>query len=569
MIILDSLTKIDSNGSFRIKDFHRGHLSLKTNTKVHVVFLPGRKENPEPRLSELIISPIPFESWQYLTRVNAKAINRPGVLSKIVTALCEQDLKILYSASGPFENGRHQRIEFIIDASPFYIKYSGLQLEGKMRDYLILSDLEVWLKGIMIEDLLFDEKRARLKVRPMESFRRTFAAYKKFEDAKDYPNPEKSDKPIGIYNGNITLPGNIRQAIGPNVQDIMLNSDTKDRMLRGIIFQPTVGCTYVRVVHKDEPNALARIAELLAKYFQIVTSLTRIRETSHFADIEFMLFNREYPRAEDEETRRLLAEDILSSTDLDQYEIKVGYPKNPGDSRLIPQPPRQTGMIHNANLGTELRPLEKELMRKNAYGIAKYKEEYYRQNAISSDNFYTFRRSHRVYEACRELRARLIDKDLDYSRIFVSFSSCSRELFNQARTVLEEYKLNIITAKPHASKPLMPNEIIDKIGSCFGFIGLWQNDMQLESNGFSPMLSWELGIAQGLGLPVRVFPHKNLRPEVLEPHVNMHKQDFAQAFSEEEFNDILKQFTPSFIADVQAYERGRLLNGPNLFSRTN
>lgn len=569
MIILDSLTKIDSNGSFRIKDFHRGHLSLKTNTKVHVVLLPRRKENPEPSLSELIISPIPFESWQHLTRVNAKAINRPGVLSKIVTALCKQGVKILYSASGPLENGRHQRIEFIIDASPFYKKYPGLQLEGKMKDYLILSDLEVWLKGIMIEDLLFDDKRARLKVRPMESFRRTHAAYKKFKETDHYPNPERSEEPIGVYDGNITLPANIMNAIGSNVQGIMLNSDTKDRMLRGLIFQPSVGCTYVRVVHNDEPNALARIAELLSKYFQIVTSLTRIRESSHHADIEFMLFHREYPRAEDEQARRLLAEDILSSTDLNSYEIKVGYPKSPGDSRLIPQPPRQSGIIHNANFETELRPVEKELMSKNAYGIVKHKEDFYRQHAISSDNFFTFRSSLRIYEACRELRARMIDHDLDYSRIFVSYPSCSRDLFNKARKVLEEYRLNIITAKPIGSKPLMPNEVIDKIRSCFGFIGLWQENLQLESNGFSPMLPWELGIAQGLGLPVRVFPHNSMRPEFLESHVNMHKQNFAQVFSDEEFIDILKQFTPSFIADVQAYERGRLLNGPNLFSRTN
>jgi hypothetical protein len=208
-------------------------------------------------------------------------------------------------------------------------------------------------------------------------------------------------------------------------------------------------------------------------------------------------------------------------------------------------------------------------MRKNAYGIAKHKEDYYRQNAITSENFYTFRQSLRVYEACRELRARLIDHDLDYSRIFVSYSACSRDLFNKARTVLEECKLNVITAEHHDSKSLMPNEVIDKISSCFGFIGLWQNDMILDSNGFSPMLAWDLGIAQGLGLPVRVFPHKSLKPDVLEPHMSMHKQNFAQVFSAEEFNDLLKQSTPSFIADVQAYERGRLLNGPNLFSRTN
>lgn len=569
MIILDSLTMIDKNGSLRIKDFHRGHLSLKTNTNVDIVLLPGREENPKPKLSELIISPIPFESWQYLTRVNARAFNRPGVLSKMVTALCMQSVKILYNASGPLENGRHQRIEFIIDAAPFYKKFLGQQPEGKMKDYLILSDLEVWLKGLMIEDLLFDDKRARLKVRPMESFRRTFAAYRKFSNDKDFPKPERSIEPVMIYNGNITLPDNIKRAIGTDIQALMLNSDTKDRMLRGLIFQPADGCTYIRVVHNDKPNALADISGLLARYFQIVTSLTRIRESSRFADIEFMLFNQDYSRASDEDRRRLLAEDILSNRSLNDYEIKVGYPESPGVSRLILRIPRQSGVIQNAGIVAELRPLERDIMRKNAYSVVKHKEDYYRQNAISSEEFHSFRRYLRVYEACRELRSRLIDHELDYSRIFISHSFGSLNDLSEVRAALEEHKLNTITVDVNASGASMHSEIKEKIASCFGFIGIWQKNPSSESHDLSPSLAWELGIAQGLGLPVRVFPHKDLSSKNLEHQRRINEQIFTESYSDGNLAHIINKLLPSFIAETQAFERDRLLKGPNLFSRTN
>lgn len=326
MLILGSMLSI-SGGVLNIPDYHRGHLSLKSGTAVTIVYLPGKEGNPYPRLAEMIISPIAFRSWEHLTRINTRVANRPGVLRKLMVALAEADLDILCHASGPLENGRFQRVEFLVDAEQFYQRFERLKSVNKNPEPYILFELERWLKSLLINDLCFDGQRARLKVRPMEAFRRAWRAYRKMMMNDDHDRPIKG---YGVINrGSLRLPETIITRMGSN-PCIMLNSDTKDRMLRASLLDESDSCTFLRVVHRDIPGSSSRICSSLSNEFQIVTSLSRIKSQGEASDFEFILYSPRYNTDNDEIKRRSIIESLLSVHDLRDLEIHVSYPDEIG-----------------------------------------------------------------------------------------------------------------------------------------------------------------------------------------------------------------------------------------------
>ena len=129
-----------------------------------------------------------------------------------MSALDHAKIHILYHASGPLENGRLQRIEFLVDARQYYSRFKELNCDRKLKDYHVLSQLEIWLKSLMVEVLDFDDSRMRLKVRPMETFQRTWRAYNLFLRDADYPEPILDYAEIN--NGWIDIPQKILSEFG-------------------------------------------------------------------------------------------------------------------------------------------------------------------------------------------------------------------------------------------------------------------------------------------------------------------------------------------------------------------
>jgi hypothetical protein len=508
MLILGSSSYVD-NGILIIPDYHRGHLSLKSGTDVTIAYLPGKPSNPYPTLSEIIISPISFKSWQYMTRVNSRVVNRPGVLRKLMHALAEEDLDILYHASGPLENGRFQRIEFLVDAHEYYTRFERLKTVNKDPDPYILFELERKLKSLLINELCFDGQRARLKVRPMEAFRRAWKAYRMMLMNDEQSRPLKGIETI--EKGSLRLPNLIIDRTGSNF-NIMLNSDTKDRMLRAIVLDEPSRCTFLRVVHNDRPGSSARICSSLSSEFQIVTTLSRIKRQGGSSDFEFMLYSPRYAKAEDEVRRRGIIESLLSDQDLQDLDIRVSYPEEIGSVGPEPHAPEATTEINEQSS-----PLP----------------------------------------------------EIDHCRIFASYPYAFERLYK----VLEEYLLGqgfeVVTGKGIDGRAAFRDTIIERINSCHGFVGIWKFDESLGPIKFSPWLSWELGIAQANGMPVRICPHEAMSTGDFMPHRTILPDINMPPFSDIDFRNYLADNLKTLKESAQNYEWSRKSKGFNQYSQTN
>jgi hypothetical protein len=566
MLILGSSNYVD-NGILIIPDYHRGHLSLKSGTDVTIAYLPGKPSNPYPTLSEIIISPISFKSWQYMTRVNARVVNRPGVLRKLMHALAEEDLDILYHASGPLENGRFQRIEFLVDAHKYYTGFERLKTVNKDPDPYILFELERKLKSLLINELCFDGQRARLKVRPMEAFRRAWKAYRMMLMNDEQSRPLKG---IGtIEKGSLRLPNLIIDRIGSNF-NIMLNSDTKDRMLRAIVLDEPSRCTFLRVVHNDKPGSSARICSSLSSEFQIVTTLSRIKRQGGSSDFEFMLYSPRHAKAEDEVRRRGIIESLLSDQDLQDLDILVSYPEEIGSVGPEPHAPEATTEINEQSSPLpEICPIEKDLMRKSANSILKQRIDYFYKQATTTDKVDISLNSRLAEQACRELLCLQGDHEIDHCRIFASYPYAFERLYK----VLEEYLLGqgfeVVNGKGIDGRAAFRDTIIERINSCHGFVGIWKFDESLGPIKFSPWLSWELGIAQANGMPVRICPHEAMSTGDFMPHRTILPDINMPPFSDIDFRNYLADNLKTLKESAQNYEWSRKSKGFNQYSQTN
>ena len=571
LLILDTLTKVE-NGKVRVEDFHRGHLSLKTGTILTVVALPGHN-TPLPNLTKLTLSPISFESWECLTRINARVVNRPGVLRKLMLALAHANVNILYHASGPLENGRFQRIEFLVDAKKYYNRFSDLKCDRKVKDYHVLSQLEIWLKSLMVEVLDFDDSRMRLKVRPMETFRRTWRAYNLFNREAEYPEPILDY--VDIQNGWVELPQKILSDFGDQPCNLMLNSDTKDRLLKGLLFKSYDLVTYLRVTFFHIPGASAEICAALAEYFHFVTSLTRIQEQGRVCSVELMLYSSDLKNPTQETQRRQVIETVLSRHGFKKFNIQVSYPSNlRGVDPRSHKPKSHPESLTNIQKTLNICPEESHLFKKSAINILRERIDNFQLLMVSdesktSDQFATPITSRFAAEACLELLSRQGEQELSHSRVFVSFPFTFKNLFEEVKVALEKKGMVVITGEEPSGKTAFREIIVDRICSCYGFIGIWKYEERLGPVKFSPWMSWELGIAQSCKMPVRIFPHEEMTHDQFFPHRAILPEFHMPPFTELDFSSYVNRMIVDFIDDVRLFSRSSLHNGPNKYSHTN
>ena len=570
MLILDTFTVL-KDGKMKIPTYHRGHLSLMTGTKATIVYLPGQKKNSSLSISELIITPIDFKSWQYLTRINARLINKPGLVRKLLAALAAKDIELLYHAVGPLENGQLLRVEFLVDARLYYNDcqvHRTLKGTKENADFYILSELEIWLKSLLIEYLDWDGGRARLKVRPMESFRNAWETFKEYRDNDD----QRSEKGTATINqGSLELPEDICKLIPLATNKILFLSDSKDRMLRGILLNPLDSCTYLRVEHDDETSSSAKITDALSIGFIIFTSLSRVRTQGKRSMIEFMLYSPEYPLLYHEDERKKLVNVLLAKPSLKELDLRISYPPNVGaiGPELLPPNEPEENVAYVPAISA-LVPLEKELMAESSRKILVDKMNFHHQLTSATDVGVALN-SKKLYSACRELLSKLGQQKLDQGIIFVSYPFQFDKLFAILENFLLSLRYKVITGKDIDSGEAYRKDIISRIKSSHGFIGIWKLDENADSIKFSPWLSWELAIAQSCEIPARIFPHENLdlNDPAFKPHRRILPEVNMTPFSDCEFHSYVEDRLRSFQDEVQAFEHKSLQGGPNSFSSTN
>jgi hypothetical protein len=568
MLILDSIAALN-DGRIYLPFYHRGHLSLTSDTAVSIAYFPARNLNPKPALAELIVSPIKFESWRHLTRINARLENRHGILRKLMIAIQKYELDLLYHASGPLENGRILRIELLVDARKYIEEDKTKYLDAPSRERKLLERLEIYLKALLIDHLRFDGYRARLKVRPMEAFRR---AVEQYVAIKAKSKQDTSCHPPQVFEGKINgkhlvLPPNLRGILGTSEAKFFITSDSKDRMLRCFILNESTGYTYLRVNHGDSLGSSSRITSLLSEFFVIVTSLSRIKTHHDRSDFELLLYSP-LSVQQDDTTRKEQISAILSNEEINDLSVLIGYPSRAGSAASLEEPKPS-----NIALPEKLKdmPMEEELMRMNNNTILRSRLMSYRESADSNHDYRLESDIDFKISACKEILYKVSeDAEAPGARVFVSYPYVYDDLYAILAAYLKSCGLDVVNGKDIESNSAYRDEIARRIKLSHGFIGIWKLGDQRDTGRISPWLAWELGIASSIAnMPIRILPHKSMEEQNQQPYRDLMPEINNPTFLDSGFSGYIQQRLKYFKKDVVDFEKRLLGDGPNQFSRTN
>jgi hypothetical protein len=314
------------------------------------------------------------------------------------------------------------------------------------------------------------------------------------------------------------------------------------------------------------------ITDALSAGFLIFTSLSRVKAQGARSMIEFMLFSPEYTLLCLEDERKKLVNILLTQPHLRELNLRISYPSDVG--AIGPALFEPTEIVENV---VEIPgipsivPLEKELMIESSRKILLDKMDYHYHQFTTTSDVSVSLNSRMIHSACRELLSKLGHKQLDQSIIFVSYPFEYDKLFNIVEKCLLGMRYRVITGKDIKRGDAYRNEIISRIKSSHGCIGIWRLNDQANSIKFSPWLSWELAIAQSCEIPVRIFPHEhlNLNDPAFTPHRKILPEVNMSPFSDCEFQSYVEDRLGDFQLEVQAFEHKVLLEGPNKYSSTN
>jgi len=538
MILVDAVA-LTENGQFYIPSYHRGHLSLRSNTEVTVGLLPPTENAFVPGMRELVISPILFESWQHLVRITALFCDVPGVVRNLAEAVKSEKLDVMYEESATIENGRYHRVELLASAT---LLYSDHRYHSADEPH-VLPRLERRLIALCLDELVLTGGVPRLKVRPMEGLRnawRSIVDQRRGAFRPSVPHPIRAV----IRDRKVQTPQEILNAIEQPIPRVVLVSDTRDRILRALVPSRDVGFTYVKVEHLDQIGSLFKIADALSRGFTAVLTLTRLKRQGTRNDVEFLLHSADYPTpsGDDEDQRRKLVSTLLADQRLGDLSPSVSYPRRAGEPEHASNPPiafeiplpQERGI---ARLGLQtLHSSTQEILQKKL-------DRYVDPN---------FRSSLPWHRQLKTVARRLLNAEgaypLPYPQVFISYNFEREDLFATVAKVLsEEPYVRIATGRdPDGKGSPFRMEILKRIKASQGIIAIWGADADL------PWLLWELGAAQAFGLPVMILPHVNLKDS---PHLKILPEVHHQSFKDMDLRDAFIARWNTFREEVARFDR--------------
>ncbi|MEM6783907.1 MAG: hypothetical protein AAF624_09270, partial [Bacteroidota bacterium] len=169
MLVLDKVNFIES-GRIEVPFYHKGHLSLKSDTQVTVCLIPQTGESHFGSVPEMIVSPIKFNTWANSWRIEAVFREQQGVVHKLLSIIKDAELNILIEESSSVENRDLHQIELIVDASTVMSFSDG----GENDIYKAIRDFERRVIALCIDELDFMNGSPRIKVSPLKGLRQAY-----------------------------------------------------------------------------------------------------------------------------------------------------------------------------------------------------------------------------------------------------------------------------------------------------------------------------------------------------------------------------------------------------------
>ena len=527
MLLLDSVSKIKDD-RIEIPLYHRGHLSLMSGTKVTVCLIPESASTPD-RLTEMIVSPIEFRAWRRLWRINAVFLEQQGIVHKLLSILRDHNLNVLFEESSSVESRGLHEVELVVDTSAAYPKFISEE-----EDYQRAKALERRVATLCVSELALAHGKLRVKVRRMKGLYRAWEKFQEYvlDSQASVQNPRLHERSL-MKGGDLLLPDQILKYLSAQKPlKPLIISDTKERLLRLFFVNREECMTYLRVRHIDSIGALEKITGALAKSFDIVTSLTRLRAQGDTSFLELMLASRHLSGSSQEDLRRKIVGNLLSGPEFDALDLRLSYPRRAA-SFLGSKSEKKPKMVIGLEFPTmsNLPAVPDSLLNRSTAGAAR----------AEMARLYELADQAKDYELSKDYRSRVSvlssvlelegDSAPPLVGIFVSFMFSRSELFEVAREPLRDAGCVAHTGQDPDEKNVFRQVIIDRVRNSQGFLGIWT---PREDGQISPWLLWELGVAQAFGLPYRLLIDTQINPDLWRP-INPEQQQ--EVYQEVDFKE--------------------------------
>ncbi len=540
MFLIDNVADAPG-GRIHIDMYHRGHLSLRMGTEVTLSLLPPSTRKGElSGMKEIVISPIEFESWEYLIRVTARFRDRPGLVRKLADAMQAMRLNIVYEESATVENFLFHRVEILAHTQDLLKHQNAGADSGTLlsTDLPILPSIERRLQAICLNDLMLQDGLPRLKVRPMEGLR---TAHRLASQRGKFSVPRFMRTTIGPK-GCLTIPPEILDSLQTKSPRVILVSDTRDRLLRALVPSDDMGFTFVRVRHRDYIGSLHRISDAISNGFTAIVTLTRLRKQREKNDIELLVRSHQFPKISQKADREAAISHLLASSDLANLEIEIAYPNKPGNHVKVDdwkKPERRHLVIERPHYSVES---ESDLMTLGTQAILAKRTESYEAETIDEQIRMRDRREAALNLA--NLEGILPVKP----QVFVSYRFARSHLFGKVKVAFDaDAQFSIVDGKNASGPDPIRDVIRDRIRASQGVFSVWPKKGPLD------WLLWELGVAQAFRLPTAILIHDKLD---LSTHLRLMPEiQFAQ-FNERNLEAVAAQTWAWFRTKVRdEYER--------------
>jgi hypothetical protein len=564
MFILD-LPKTFDGETIQLPMYHRGHLSLKPETKVWLCVIKGadivsnkiltgnNKKSQKIVMPEIVISPIDFKAWDDIWRISLIVYDRVGAVSNLLETLKELNINILVSETCTIERQEFHNINIVVDLKNYKSKNRGdWNKDHRVKNQLEkLPDLYRYIALNLKNNIVCDDSgRPRIRINRVSNLFKTVLEVVKDISIKPdtssigsaYVEQDREHKTF------IKIPEDILQKLKKYLGCInnselkdninyLITSYTTDRVIRVSFYHASTNIIAIATKHQEKIGAISNITKALkTSGFNIITSLSRLYEYEKTGNSEFVLLPPANLKTIDD-IKTKIQESLSTDTLINQYQIHLSYPRDqmkPYEYFIlaVPVSKRTSG----DNKKTSTKPLDidelfrKELKKSKIKPISKSKinewEDYNLMLKYLKNKFPPENEKPKIFISQSFLKNSL--------KQFIQTADNLSKKLNFEADIVEVLQGNNTTI----------NGIKERIKPCDLFLGIWSDENALKIDDKlwpSSWLHFEWGIAECYGMRCRLLIHEDIHMDAWKiDNLTLHNKYNSKNF-ESQFEKAIKE----------------------------
>ena len=532
MHVLDFLHE-SKDWTVRIPIYHRGHLSLRPGTTVHLMWVvrpetESRGAGVTSGLPELFGTTVRTRTWPSAYRIWIALYDAPGVLNKALHSISRHGGNVLQLDSTSTERETHHDVEMIVDFA------SLVDTDEPIRD--LSPEIEGLLLADCAQHIVSDSEGGfLLSVRPISSLRRMNRVLLKIRGRDPLSTFRVAKK------GFFALDEGFRSMLRDAGVDIPFNylvtSDTTDRVFRITFFPATQPVVWCSIRHADVKGALESITDALKRNdITILCSLNRVQEHLGKNWFEAVLSSPTWRVTRSTSAHVPPTEfvrHIMNDPELQAYDLRLFF--EPEDAKEAMETDT-TETNHGQAYADQREDVDRWLTAKEA-DLATIESEL--QRTDSRDGYREAAALRAGIKKVRQETARLKRKVF----ISVEFTDENELKIAAAEVACRKMGFTPIVVRTPKDQRIIWEGVIERMRDCTDFVGIWTpSSKTLESKRPSPWCVWELGIANALGLRTYVFGDLNAD---LTDYRAIHGTEFYYKFKtalefDEHFSEVMQ-----------------------------